>query len=91
MKTLRLLRNIAALFILVAALLVYWPGVGSLQASNGKSCLGTKVGFNCGYDSNGNCSETKCVPGQACANAGCVDFNCGRGCGLPLHFVQGKL
>ncbi len=76
MKTLRLLRNIAALFILWAALLALRPSVAA--ADNSKFCF-FKLGYNgCTFDKNGNCGDTKCEPGQSCADLGCV--KCHRGC-----------
>ena len=73
MRTLRLLRNIAALFILVAALLVSQPGVGLSHADN-KACF-NKVGKNCSFDfTTGECKDSPCVKGQPCNNTGCVKF-----------------
>lgn len=72
MKTLRLLRNIAALFILAMALLASRPGLRIMYADNKTVCFYPgKTGFNCNFDSNGNCYETKCVAGQPCSNGGC--------------------
>ncbi len=75
MKKLRLLRNIAALFILLAALLVPRPGVGLSHADN-KACFNfNKVGKNCSMDfTTGECKESPCVKGQPCNNTGCVNF-----------------
>lgn len=70
MKTLRLLRNIAVLFIFVMALLAFRPSVS--RADNKTVCYYPgKTGFNCNFDSSGNCFETKCVPGQPCSNGSC--------------------
>jgi hypothetical protein len=70
MKTLRWLRNIAALFILVMGLLALRPSVS--RADNKTFCVYPgKTGFNCNFDSSGNCFETKCVAGQPCSNGGC--------------------
>ncbi len=68
MKTLRLLRNIAALFILVA-LLASRP-----SAASNNSCV-SKTGYSgCSSDKNGNCVDQKCTPGSFCANWGCGVF-----------------
>lgn len=65
MKTLRLLRNIAALFILVAALLAPRPAAGDTF------CI-SKPGYGgCFADKNGNCTDVKCTPGSYCNNLGC--------------------
>lgn len=68
MKTLRIVRNIAALFILMIALLALRLGVGVAHA-NPKACF-FKVGYNCSIDKNGNCSSQKCT-GASCNNAAC--------------------
>lgn len=71
MKALRLLRNIAVLFILAMALLAFRPSVS--RAGNKTVCYYPgKTGFNCNFDSSGNCFETKCVSGQLCSNGGCA-------------------
>ena len=72
MKTLRLLRNIAALFILMMALLAMWPGVGIAHA-DGKGCL-IKKGFNCLIGVNGGCTEQACK-GGLCTDTGCRHFS----------------
>ncbi len=78
MKILRLLRNLAALFILGAALLALRPA--PVAANNSKFCF-LKLGYNgCTFDKNGNCSDTKCEPGQPCLDSGCV--KCKRPCFL---------
>ena len=65
MKTLRLLRNIAALFIFGAALLVPRPAVGL------GGCL-PSTGFNCTKGGGpGGCTESPCTAGQPCNNQGC--------------------
>jgi hypothetical protein len=70
MKTLRMLRNIAVLFILAMGLFVFRPGVS--RANNKIVCYYPgKIGFNCNFDSSGNCFETKCVAGQPCSNGSC--------------------
>jgi hypothetical protein len=75
MKTLRLLRNIAVLFILVMALLASRPGLGVSSAHAGKSCgpVGSKKGFICTIDASGNCVEFHCGKSDlACNNSGCI-------------------
>ncbi len=68
MKTLRLLRNIAAVFIFGATLLLLQPEAG---LANSKVCT-YKPGYNgCSFDKNGNCGDVKCVSPQACSNFGC--------------------
>jgi len=72
MKTLRLARNIAALFILGVALLASQTGVGLSQAANGKSC-GYKPGHSCYIDSNNQCRESGCGRSPfGCPNSGCI-------------------
>jgi hypothetical protein len=73
MKTLRLLRNLAALFILAAALLV--PR-SSAAAGTGNTCLfsSSTIGWNCVLNSNGTCSGAKCTPGRPCSNSQCVTW-----------------
>lgn len=71
MKTLRLVRNIAALFLLVMALLASRPGP-AVAHTTGKSC-GFKRGFTCSIDASGNCQEERCGPRDfLCLNIGCV-------------------
>ncbi len=73
MKTLRLLRNIAALFILVVVLFGPPPGVGARHATRAKACVGAfKSGFNCFEDPNGGCTEVKCTSPTGCANNRCA-------------------
>ena len=68
MKTLRLLRNIAALFMLVAALLVPRPAAGTTY------CI-SKPGYSgCFSDKNGNCTDERCTSGSYCVNWGCGIF-----------------
>lgn len=73
MKTLRMARNIAALFILLMGLLASHPGVGHAQARSVKLC-GYKPGSNGCYPSKGGgCLEgQKCKQGEPCQNWGCV-------------------
>ena len=72
MKTLRRARNIAALFIFGMAVLALQPGFSVVHASQKNVCYYPgKTGFNCNFDSNGNCYETKCVTGQPCTDGSC--------------------
>lgn len=73
MKTLRLLRNIAVLFILLMALLALRPGLGISRADSGKGCF-FKLGYNCTYTTNngGNCQDSPCQKGGSCTDSGCV-------------------
>jgi hypothetical protein len=68
MKTLRLVRNVAALFILLVALLPYPP---SEAQTHGKSCV-TKIGFYCYSDSTVKCAEDRCHKNDFCMNSGCM-------------------
>lgn len=71
MKTLRLVRNIAVLFILVIGLLASRP-VPAVAHTTGKSC-GFKLGFTCSIDSSGNCHEERCGKRSLfCFDTGCV-------------------
>jgi hypothetical protein len=74
MKTLRVVRNIAALFMLAMALLSLRPGVGVAHAGGGKSCGYKKGHASCSIDPSGNCVETHCVNKSifGCPNYGCV-------------------
>ena len=67
MKTLRVVRNIAALFIFTMALLSFRPVVVA-HAGGGKSC-GYKKGFYCTLGPSG-CVEFHCS-GIGCNNTGC--------------------
>lgn len=70
MRTLRLLRNIGALFIMGTAL------AASRLEGGRKFCL-TKLGYTaCAITADGHCSDTKCAPGQPCADVGCVNVRC---------------
>ena len=80
MRSLRLLRNIAVLFLFAMA---FRPSVS--RANNKTVCYYPgKTGFNCNFDSSGNCFETKCVPGQPCSNGSCAapppPQKCGHRC-----------
>jgi hypothetical protein len=80
MKTLRLLRNIAVLFILVMAFLASRPGVGLLRAATTiKGCVGAfKSGFTCSVNtSTGVCTETKCADPKNCADNRCAKLGPG--------------
>lgn len=71
MKTLRLVRNIAVLFILVMGLLASRPGPAVAQTT-GKSC-GFKPGHSCFIDASGNCQQKRCSRNDFfCLNSGCV-------------------
>lgn len=70
MKTLRLVRNIAVLFILVMVLLASRPGPAVAHAA-GHSC-GFKRGFACEFDKSGNCHQTPCHSVPFCPNMGCM-------------------
>ena len=75
MKTLRLLRNIAVLFILLMALLAWRPGSAVAHAAV-KACVwGAKRGFTCFVDASGNCHESQCDRAKGnpvCLNSGCM-------------------
>ena len=71
MKTLRLLRNIAVLFILVMALFASRPGVRALRADVVRGCVLIKPGFNCISVGRGECQTNQCRPGQSCTNTAC--------------------
>ncbi len=84
MKTLRLLRNIAALFILAVSLLASRPSMGSTKDPK-YICLfdSSTIGYNCTFNSDFTCSSSKCKAGEACNNAKCVDdttFKCKKSC-----------
>jgi hypothetical protein len=82
MKTLRLLRNIAALFIFGAALLVPRPTEAASPWICGSSSL--TVGLNCFIDSNGVCNTQSCISGQPCNNSKCYKpIIAGTGGGPP--------
>jgi hypothetical protein len=74
MEILRLIRNIAVLFILVVALFASRPGVGVSHAGQ-KVCF-FKIGYNCSINSNGNCAESRCT-GLYCQDTGCTLFKKG--------------
>ncbi len=71
MKTLRIVRNIAALFILMMASLALQPRGGVAHAAL-KACL-VKTGFNCIIAANGGCTEQRCT-GAPCEDLGCRHF-----------------
>lgn len=68
MKTLRLLRNVAVLFIL----LVILPGLGLSHQESKKGCSIYKPGYSCSSNPNGDCTESKCKAGQPCTNSACL-------------------
>ncbi len=70
MKTLRLLRNIAALFILTVGLLASQPAAGPPHTT--KSC-GYKKGHSCWIDASGQCRESGCAKSPyGCPDSGCL-------------------
>lgn len=72
MKTLRMVRNIAVLFILAMTFLASKSGVGVAHAAGGKSC-GYKPGHSCYIDyPSGDCKEYRCPTKGFCLNSGCV-------------------
>ncbi len=84
MKTLRLVRNIAVLFILAVSLLASRPSMGSTKDPK-YICLfdSSTIGYNCTFNSDGTCSSSKCKTGETCNNAKCVDdttFKCKKSC-----------
>lgn len=81
MKNLRLLRNIAVLFILVMALLSWWSGAQPLRARNtGYTCYfdSSTVGYNCTFNADLTCTSVKCQAGRPCNNGVCPK-SCGFG------------
>ena len=77
MKTLRIVRNIAVLFLLVVALLAARPGLGKAHP---QYVCGYDVGRNCTFNFlSGDCSDSPCKKGQTCSDSGCVRF-CPFGC-----------
>jgi hypothetical protein len=75
MKTLRIARNIAALFILVMALLFFWPSVQPLRADQYTYCGYKKGSDYCLIDATtGACiGDVECLAGQPCPNQGCTN------------------
>ena len=75
MKTLRLLRNVAVLFILVMALLASRLVVGTPEPR--EACVGAfKSGFNCSLDyATGKCTETKRASREGCADNRCAKLS----------------
>ena len=75
MKTLRLIRNIAVLFILVMGLLTWKPELGVSRADHVKQCQ-YKPGYaGCNFKKgSGTCTDQKCngSNGAICSNVGCV-------------------
>lgn len=72
MKTLRLVRNIAVLFILVMGLLPARPAAAN--GGPGAYCVGAfKSGISCSFDySTNTCTETKCADPKNCADSRCA-------------------
>jgi hypothetical protein len=79
MKTLRVLRNVAALFIIAMALVASWPGAQLLRVHANGSCYfdSASVGYNCSLNSDFTCSSSKCKAGYPCNNGVCVAKSCG--------------
>jgi hypothetical protein len=72
MKTLRVLRNISALFIFGVAVLA--PKIARVGlCRHVHACRFSTQAHNCSIDSAGNCNEAACQPGQPCAYAKCKD------------------
>jgi len=85
MRTLRLLRNISALFIVGTALLATRPGVQLLHAKKGSGSgtvcveiLPGTYGYNCTFNTDGTCSTSTCQAGQTCNDMVCTQA-CGTG------------
>ena len=76
MNALRLLRTIATVFILGAAMLASRPIVGLPQISTpGPKICSLKVGFNCILTTTkDHCTESRCQTGQPCSDSGCRTF-----------------
>ena len=75
MKTLRLLRNLAVVFLLLMALLTSRPGSGRTASTSGhgKAC-GIRPGYyGCSIGANGKCVDLPCKDGLFCFNYGCVN------------------
>lgn len=73
MKTLRVIRNIAVLFIVAMALLFWRVSVQPLHATQYSSCGYKKGSSYCLFDSTtGACiGDVSCTKGQYCPNVGC--------------------
>lgn len=86
MKILRVLRNVAALFIFAMALLSVWPGVQLLHADAYTYCGYKKGAQQCVFDSTtGACiGDVKCASDVGCPNVGCTNAQqCHpKGCGF---------
>jgi hypothetical protein len=76
MKTLRVVRNVAALFIFAIALLSLRPGVGVAHAASGKSCGYRKGSYSCSIDASGHCTESLCHKGTKSGGDLCPNFGC---------------
>lgn len=80
MRALRIFRNLAALFIFAAAMLVARPGLANTPKDTCVSDSST-VGSNCVLNSDGTCNSSNCKAGQACNNSKCADFDyCQKHC-----------
>ncbi len=69
MKTLRLFRNIAALFILASALVVSQPGIAQAPTQHGH-CVHTTYRTNCSRSGKHDCISIPCF--FACNYEACV-------------------
>lgn len=73
MKTLRLVRNVAVLFILLMALLYSRQPLHAQSVGNSSCIFGSgTVGYNCTLNANGTCNSSKCEAGQPCNNGVCL-------------------
>lgn len=80
MKTLRVVRNIATLFILLVGLLTLWPGAGVLHARDhqGNCCIGSTSGpTNCVFNKQGRCVTVPCSDPLNCSYLQCVHYDGG--------------
>jgi len=86
MKTLRVLRNIAALTIIAVSLIASRARAAGTTAYTCYNDGSTTIGYNCTFNSDGSCSSSKCKAGEPCNNYICgnpiSDKNCHpKGCG----------
>lgn len=76
MEILRLLRNIAVLFILLMALLASRSGVSTPKPA--EACVGAvKSGYSCSVvflNGRWKCTEIKCPSTESCADNRCAKF-----------------
>ena len=80
MKILRLLRNVAVLFLLVMALLALGPGARPARADKFTYCGYKKGSSYCLFDgTTGACiGDVKCTSSSGCLNMGCTNRSVGR-------------